>query len=106
MDKKTRFKITLDNEIADLLTKMAKERHQTKSVFIANLVLDQESGAGQQPVMTDEQFHQLSGTLQVINNQLRKLGTEANNKDLRKVLVSVEEKVSKLEEKVTKLVYY
>ena len=106
MEKKTRYKITLDNDVANLLTRMAKNRHQTKSVLIANLVLDQERGNGQQPVMTDEQFHQLSGTLQVINNQLRKLGIEANNKDLRKVLVSVEEKVSKLEEKVTKLVYY
>lgn len=106
MNKKLRFKITLDNEVGDLLTRMAKERHQTKSVLIANLVLNQENGAGQQPVMTDEQFHQLSGTLQVINNQLRKLGIEANNKDLRKTLVSVEVKISDLDKAVTKLVYY
>lgn len=106
MNKKLRFKITLDNEVGDLLTRMARERHQTKSVLIANLVLNQENGAGQQPVMTDEQFHQLSGTLQVINNQLRKLGIEANNKDLRKTLVSVEVKISDLDKAVTKLVYY
>lgn len=106
MDKKLRFKITLDNDVANVLTKMAKNRHQTKSVLIANLVLDQERGNDQQPMMTDEQFHQISEALQEINNRLRKLGMSVNTDDLRKTLVLVEEKVSKLEEKVTKLVYY
>lgn len=106
MDKKTRFKITVDNEVGDLLAKMAKERHQTKSVFIANLVLEQKDGKDQQPVMTDGQFHQISGALQEINNRLRKLGMSIKAKDLRKVLVSIEGKIANLDEEMTKLVYH
>lgn len=106
MDKKTRFKITLDNDVTNLLTKMSKERHQTKSVLIANLVLEHEDGSDQQPVMTDEQFQIMSGSLQEINNRLRKLGMSVNADDLRKALISVEGKISNLDKELTKLVYY
>ena len=106
MEKKMRFKITVDNEVGDLLTRMAKERHQTKSVFIANLVLEHEDGLAQPPIMTDEQFQMMSSTLQKINNRLRRLGMEVSADDLRKVLVSVEEQVSDLDAKVTNLVYH
>lgn len=106
MDKKTRFKITLDNDVANLLTKMSKERHQTKSVLIANLVLEHEDGSDQQPIMTDEQFQIMSGSLQEINNRLRKLGMSTKAKELRKELVSVEGKISNLDEEMTKLVYH
>lgn len=106
MEKKTRFKITLDNQIANLLAKMAKERHQTKSVLITNLILEHEDGMDQQPVMTDEQFQIMSGSLQEINNRLRKLGMSVNADDLRKALISVEGKISNLDKELTKLVYY
>ncbi len=106
MDKKTRFKITLDNDVTNLLTKMSKERHQTKSVLIANLVLEHEDGSDQQPIMTDEQFQIMSGSLQEINNRLRKLGMSTKAKELRKELVSVEGKISNLDEEMTKLVYH
>ena len=106
MDKKTRFKITLDNELAGMLTKMAKERHQTKSVLIANLILEHEDETNQPTIMTDEQFQMMSSTLQKINNRLRRLGMEVSADDLRKVLVSVEEQVSDLDANVTNLVYH
>lgn len=106
MEKKMRFKITVDNEVGDLLTRMAKERHQTKSVFIANLVLEHEDGLAQPPIMTEEQFQMLSSTLQKINNRLRSFGMGRKNDDLRETLTSVEGKISKLDEEMTKIVYY
>lgn len=81
MENKKRYKITLDQYVANLVTDMAKNKGQSKSVVIAKLILN---AADKKPTsaMSDDQFHQMSDILQDINNQLSALRIEISTNKL------------------------
>ena len=81
MENKKRYKITLDQDVANLVTDMAKNKGQSKSVVIAKLILN---AADKKPTsaMSDDQFHQMSDILQDINNQLSALRIEISTNKL------------------------
>lgn len=78
---KKRYKITLDRHVANLVTDMAKNKGQSKSVVIANLILNA-ADKRPTPVMSDDQFHQMSDILQDINNQLSVLRIDISTNKL------------------------
>ena len=81
MENKKRYKITLDQYVANLVTDMAKNKGQSKSVVIAKLILN---AADKKPTsaISDDQFHQMSDILQDINNQLSALRIEISTNKL------------------------
>ena len=81
MENKKRYKITLDQYVANLVTDMAKSKGQSKSVVIAKLILN---AADKKPTsaISDDQFHQMSDILQDINNQLSALRIEISTNKL------------------------
>lgn len=128
-NSKKRIKITLDKYVSNLITEMSEEKNQSKSVVISNLVLDHEKLKKHLfPTLTDKQFHEMSSTLQEINNQLRTIRMEINmhesmisdalsmkiidkndlpdfNNDFYKdLLVEFEKEVSKLDKELTEIV--
>lgn len=128
-NSKKRIKITLDKYVSNLITEMSEEKNQSKSVVISNLVLDHEKLKKHLfPTLTDKQFHEMSSTLQEINNQLRTIRMEIsmhesmisdalsmkiidkndlpafNNDFYKDQLVEFEKEVNKLDKELTEIV--